>query len=266
MRLLLLNPNTSPALTGRMAETAQRAVPPGVVVRAITAARGFPYISNRAEAQVAGAIVMETLAQEAEGVDAAIIGAFGDPGLRAARDLFPFPVIGVAEAAVLSASMLGRRFGIVGFTTRMRDWYQDCIFEIGMERRFAGFRAPDTAPQGAATAQEDLHDDLLACIRDCRERDAADVVIMAGAPLAGFAATVKDETAAPLIDPVSAAVQQAVAMARLTADGALARRRWGDPKVTSGLDPSLAARFLGAAQPPAPPAHNCHAPAVATPR
>jgi allantoin racemase len=246
MRLLLLNPNTSQALTDRLAAVAATVAPPGVVIDAVTAPRGFPYISNIAEAQVAGAIVLEMLARHAGRCDAAIVGAFGDPGLRAARALFPFPVIGISEAAIVTAAMTGRRFGVVGFTTRMRDWYVDCVAEVGMERRFAGFRAPAAAPRAPATAQHDLREELLACVRDSHAQDGADVVIMAGAPLAGFAATAAAEVPAPLVDPVAAAVLQAHALALLAAQGCGAPRPREDPKPTTGLDPALAARFLGA--------------------
>ncbi len=246
MRVLLLNPNTSAGLTGLMATHARRAAGPGVDIRAVTARRGFPYISNRAEAQVAGAILLETLAQEAGDVNAAIVAAFGDPGLQAARELFPFPVIGTSEAAVLSASMLGRRFGIVGFTRRMRAWYEDSVHEIGMERRFSGFRAPGKAPESPATAQKDLEEELNACVRLCHEQDGADVVIIAGAPLTGFAARAAAHAPVPLIDPVAAAVRQAAAVTGLAAQGAPAGRGRDDPKPTTGLDAALAARFLGA--------------------
>ncbi len=243
MRLLFLNPNTSLALTDRMAATARSALPEGVTLHTSTATRGFPYISNRSEAQIAGAITLEMLAAEAQGTDAAIIAAFGDPGVRAARDLFPFPVIGPAEAAMLTAAMLGDRFGIVAFTPRMQGWYRDAVHEVGLDRRFAGFRAPRGAPRSPETAQEELRESLLECIRACREEDGADVVITAGAPLAGFAASVRSEAAAPLVDPIAAAVQQALTLARMAIHDPRAPRAWRDPKPSTGLDPALAARF-----------------------
>jgi allantoin racemase len=243
MRLLLLNPNTSAALTERMAGPARAAMPAGALLRSVTAPRGFPYISNRSEAQVSGAIVLEMLAAEPRDPDAAIVGAFGDPGARAARGLFGFPVIGVAEAAMHSAAMLGDRFAIVAFTPRMKAWYLDCVHEVGLERRLAGFRAPARAPASPETAQADLRDALLDCIRACREEDGADVVIVAGAPLAGFAAEAGAALDIPLVDPVVAAVHQAAALAGLAARHRDRARH--DPKPSTGLDPSLAARFEG---------------------
>lgn len=252
MRLLLFNPNTSHSLTDRMAATARAALPEGVTLSIATAPRGFPYISNRSEAQIAGAVTLEVLATEAAGTDAAIIAAFGDPGVPAARDLFPFPVIGPAEASMLTAAMLGDRFSIVAFTPRMQSWYRDAVHEVGLDRRFAGFRAPRIAPRSPETAQEDLRDDLLDCIRACCEEDGADVVITAGAPLAGFAALVRADAAAPLVDPIAAAVQQALTLARMAVHDPGAPRIYGDPKPSMGLDPALAARFQAREPAPSP--------------
>lgn len=238
MHILIVNPNTSASLTERMERAARGQVPSHVTLSSRTAPRGFPYISNRAEAQIAGSVTLEMLAHNAPGTDAAIIAAFGDPGARAARDLMPFPVIGVAEAAMHSAAMLGERFAILAFASHMQGWYRDCVHQVGLERRFAGFRAPAIAPRSPDTAQEDLHEPLLECLRACELRDGADVVIIAGAPLAGFAARAAVETRLPLVDPVIAALHQAVALSHL----APGRGRI-DPKASTGLDPALAALF-----------------------
>ena len=100
------------------------------------------YIASRAEAQVAGGIALEMIAENLKGVDAVILAAFGDPGLRGARELFDIPVIGMAEAAMMSACMLGERFSIVTFSPVMRRWYLDCVADSGLMARCTGVRTP----------------------------------------------------------------------------------------------------------------------------
>ena len=112
MKILLLNPNTTAAVTDLLLAAGRTAASPGTELIPLTASRGVPYIATRAEAQIGGAIALEMLA-ETEGFDAAILAAFGDPGLLGARELFDFPVIGVSEAAMLTACMLGGQFLIV---------------------------------------------------------------------------------------------------------------------------------------------------------
>ena len=66
MRILLLNPNTTEAVTTLMADAGRAAAGHGVEVKAVTASRGLPYITNRAEAQIAGAVALEMLADMRE--------------------------------------------------------------------------------------------------------------------------------------------------------------------------------------------------------
>ncbi|WP_331312131.1 aspartate/glutamate racemase family protein [Methylobacterium oryzae] len=54
MRILLLNPNTSAAMTARMARAAAAALAPDAHITALTAATGLPYIASRAEAHRPG--------------------------------------------------------------------------------------------------------------------------------------------------------------------------------------------------------------------
>src|ERR1700727_375124 len=135
MRILVLNPNTSESITERLASVARKAAASDTVIVSLTAPRGVAYNSTRAEAQIGGAIALEMLAERHRDFDAAIIAAFGDPGLFGARELFDIPVVGMAEAAMLTACMLGRRFAIVTFARALGPWYQECVDPHGLTGR-----------------------------------------------------------------------------------------------------------------------------------
>lgn len=79
---------------------------------------------------------------EAPPVDAAIIAAFGDPGLAAARGVFDFPVVGMAEAAIVTAVQLGQRFAIVTFTPAMTPSYRASVTAHGLGARCLGLITP----------------------------------------------------------------------------------------------------------------------------
>lgn len=242
MRLLLLNPNMSQEMTARMEAVARAAAWPGVEITALTATRGFPYISSRAEAQIAGGVVLEMIADHVGETDAVIIAAFGDPGLHAARELFDLPVVGLAEASLLTASMLGERFGVVTFTTRMRAWYADAVRDAGLSARFCGVRCPDVEPEGPVHAVADAHAELIRtlCAQAALE-DGADAVILGGAPLTGLASRLDPASPVTLVDPVAAAVGLAEALARAAPRGARSGRFARPPaKASAGLHPPLA--------------------------
>ena len=242
MKILLLNPNTTSEVTDLLYAAGHRAASPGTELVAVTAKRGVPYIATRAEAQIGGAIALEMLAEAGNGFDAAIIAAFGDPGLFGARELFSFPVVGLAEAAMLTACMVGRRFSIVTFSPTLAPWYDECVVMHGLETRCAGIRALDESFQSISGVQAEKEEVLVRLANLAVEQDDADVVILSGAPLAGLADKVKDRISVPVIDPIAAAVRQAETLAGLKLRKAVAGSfRRPDPKPTTGLAESLAA-------------------------
>jgi Asp/Glu/hydantoin racemase len=242
VKILLLNPNTTAEVTGLLHAAGSRAASPGTELVPMTANRGVPYIATRAEAQIGGAIALEMLAEAGSNFDAAVIAAFGDPGLFGARELFSFPIVGLAEAAMLTACMVGRKFAIVTFSRTLAPWYQECVAMHGLEARCAGIRALDETFQSISDVQSEKEEVLVRLANTAVEQDEADVVILSGAPLAGLADKVKDRIPVPLIDPVAAAVRQAETLAALKPRKAVAGtfRRPG-PKPTMGLAEPLAA-------------------------
>jgi Asp/Glu/hydantoin racemase len=195
-----------------------------------------PYIATRAEAVIGGMVALEMLAEHGAGVDAVIVGAFGDPGLGGLRELASVPVIGLAEAAMLTACMLGRRFSIVTFTPALAPWYQECVAYHGLEARLAAIRSVDAPFTSVDLVQQELQDRIVEVAERSGREDEADVVILAGAPLAGLAGKISHRVPVPLIDGVAAAVRQAQTLAALQTRKATAGTfRRSDPKVSRGL-------------------------------
>ncbi|MBN8535202.1 MAG: Asp/Glu/hydantoin racemase [Rhizobiales bacterium] len=243
MRILMLNPNMTEAMTDRLVETAARVASPGTVLSRATAPRGFPYISSRAEAQIAGAITLEMLSERQGQFDAAIIAAFGDPGLVAARELFDQPVIGMSEAAMLTSLMLGKRFGIVSFAARMAPWYEECVEMHGLMGRCAGVFCLDEPFTSVADVASEKSEALVG-LSTKAIAGGADVIILAGAPLAGLAAEVAHLVPVPLVDQAQAALKQAETLAALKPHKARAGRFQRPPaKPSHGLARVLAARI-----------------------
>ncbi len=236
MRILLLNPNTTEAITQRLLAAAQAVAAAGTEIVPLTAPRGVPYIATRAEAQIGGAIALEMLAEHHHACDAAVIAAFGDPGLMGARELFDIPVVGMAEAAMLTACMLGRRFAIVTFARALGPWYEECVEMHGLAGRCAGIRMLDEGFSDVADVQEEKEALIVELARRAVVEDEADVVILGGAPLAGLAAKVATRIPVPVVDQMGAALKQAEALVALAPRKATAGTfRRPAPKATQGL-------------------------------
>ena len=247
MRILIANPNTSEAVTHRLVETGCSAAAAGTDLVGITAPRGVPYIASRAEAQIGGAVLLEMLCDRSDRCDAAIVAAFGDPGLGGARELLDIPVVGLAEAAMVSALMLGRRFAVVTFAMALEAWYAETIESYGLASRSAGVFCLDRPFTDIGRVGEEMADHLVALAGRAVDQ-GADTVILGGAPLAGVAARVRDRIPVPCVDPIVAAVKQAEALVALDARKPVAGTfRRPSPKTSTGLPDGLRRRIAGEA-------------------
>ncbi|MGH7040879.1 MAG: aspartate/glutamate racemase family protein [Acetobacteraceae bacterium] len=215
MRLLLVNPNITAAMTEAMAAEARRYASPGTEVVSATAAFGTEYVETRVEAAIAGHAVLEALAAQGGDCDAAIVAAFGDPGLAAAKEMMAIPVVGLTEAAVLAAWALGRRFAIVCLTPRLGAWYRDTVEAHGLAGRLVAVRALNVAIPDILRAKEQTRAALVAECRRAVDQDGAEVVILGGGPLAGLAREAGGEIPVPALDGVSCAVRLAEQLAVL---------------------------------------------------
>ena len=211
---------------------------PGLVP--MTASYGVPYIATRAEAAIGATAALEMLAGQRGKIDAAIVAAFGDPGLGGARELFDFPVVGMAEAAMLVACTLGRRFGIVSFSRSLEPWFSEIVAWHGMTGRCAAIRTLDESFQSINDVQEEKEAVLIDLALRTVKNDAADVVILAGAPLSGLANKIADRVPVPLVDGIQAATIMAEGLVRMQPRKATAGTFRRTAKESKGLAAALA--------------------------
>lgn len=215
MKLLLINPNTSQSVSDLIEAEAKRAAAPGTHISVMTAPFGVAYIETRFESLI-GAYAAATLAAEHCGQhDAIVIAAFGDPGIDGLREMLDIPVVGLTEAALLSACLLGKRFSIIAISRRISAWYRECVQANGLLDRLASIRCLDQPLHDIGRVQEDHAERLQALCLSAVDDDGADVIIIAGAPLAGLARSIKERIPVPVVDGVSSAVCHAQTLVSL---------------------------------------------------
>lgn len=218
MRLLMLNGNTNVAMTDWMARRAESFYGEAVEVRAETAAQGVPYIASRRDCALAGGALVASLeSHDLEAQEAVLLACFGEPGLAAARELCPVPVVGMLEASVLSALQLGARFSIVTPGLRWPRMIEDALHDLGVDRHCLGI-TPVTIDDLTLPAQRDeARERTAAAVREQAATLAPDAIIVGGAALAGLVAELEAPPGCRLVDSLDAALAQARALMALTA-------------------------------------------------
>lgn len=242
MKLLLINPNISDSVSELIRAEAQRAAGPGTQIEVLTAPFGVAYIETRFEAMIGAYATAQVAAEHHASYDAVIVAAFGDPGLGGLREALPIPVTGLTEAALASAHLLGHRISIIAISQRIQAWYREVVESYGFGGRLVSIRALDRPLSGIGAVQQEHSDALKALAERAVDEDGADVIVLAGAPLAGLARTLRGQLPVPVVDGVSSAVRHVQTLVALQA-GAHVRGSFAPPpaKPNRGLPPAIEA-------------------------
>jgi allantoin racemase len=240
MRLLLINPNISDSVSDLIRAEAQRSASADTTIEVLTAPFGVAYIETRFESLIGAYATAQVAAEHYARFDAVVVAAFGDPGLSGLREALPVPVTGLTEAALASAHLLGHRISIIAISQRIQAWYREVVDSYGFGSRLASIRALDRPLSSIGGVQEEHAQALKALAERAVDEDGAEVIVLAGAPLAGLARSLKGQLPVPVVDGVSSAVHHAETLVALQ-PGLARRGSFAAPPVkpNRGLTPSL---------------------------
>lgn len=244
MRILLVNPNTSEAFTASITETARAAAAPGTEIVPVTAAFGARVIGTRTESAVAEHACLETMAHHAPGCDAAIVAASFDSGVRAGREMLAVPVLGITEASLHVASMIGSRIGAVVLNPRIEPVLRETVRGYGFQHEMCGVRALPRTVLDALKNPDVLAEAIVQSALHLVEQDGAEVIILIGAVLGAMPARVQAKVPVPVIEGLSCAVALAEALVRLRIPKARTGSFAALPHNEQiGLGPALSSQF-----------------------
>ncbi|MGR4868516.1 aspartate/glutamate racemase family protein [Variovorax sp. LARHSF232] len=210
--LLVINPNTSSAVSALLQSHVQQTIGKAAEVRTLTARFGAAYIASEASYAVAQHAVLDAWAvalSKAPRPDAVLIGCFGDPGLFALREGAGVPVGSLAQAAFAAGAAHGR-FAVVTGGERWGPMLSRLAGALGHGHTLAGIHT--VVPSGAELAADPqgARQLLAQACQDAAQRFDAQAVVLGGAGLAGIAADIEGALAVPLIDSVQAGAQWAL--------------------------------------------------------
>jgi allantoin racemase len=214
-RIAVVNPNTTASMTATIAEAARQAAAMGTQIIALTSSMGPVSIEGYYdEAFALPGLLREIAAAERDGAQAAVIACFDDTGLDAARTMARIPVIGICEAALITAALIAKRFTVVTTMERSRVPIEELAHRYGMAGR-ARIRAANISVLSLDDPNSGASDKLRSEIARAVAEDNAEAIVLGCAGMADLARTLQDEFGMPVIDGVGAAVKQAEALVAL---------------------------------------------------
>ncbi len=216
MKLQVINPNTSQAMTESIGVAARSVARAGTEIVSVCPTFGPASIESYYDEYLCVPGVLDEIRKGAANkADAYIIACYGDPGLAAAREMTTKPVIGIAEASLYIASILAARFSIVTVVPRVHTMLEEMVTRYGFRDRVVSIR---TTPLYVLDVEKDPARALRmleAEARQARDEDDAEAILLGCAGFAQFAAELEEELHIPVLDGVVCAVKMAEAIVEL---------------------------------------------------
>jgi len=207
MRLVLANPNTTGSMTERMASAASQVAADGVEIVPLTSPYGPPSIEGFYDEVFAVPPMIEAIRDLGGPVDGIVVGCFDDTGVHAVRAMTDAPVIGICQAALQTASVLGNGFSVVTTLDRSVPALEKIISDYGFDRHCRRVRAADVPVLELEDSNSGARNAIEGEIERALEHDRAEVVVLGCAGMVDLSVELSRAFGVPVVEGVTAAVK-----------------------------------------------------------
>ncbi|SMY28650.1 unnamed protein product [Zymoseptoria tritici ST99CH_1A5] len=221
IRILLVNPNSTSAMTDACVAMVESQLPPDVAVTGFTAPRPSPSaIEGMFDNVMSAANAARAVLPFASTHDAVLVACYSDHALiRMLREELPRqPVIGIMEASLFAARTLGGRFGLIAVSERSRVLHEDSIHHYGFSTSCAGVIS---CKLGVLDLHEKSQDEVMSIMATVGQRlveeKGADVLLLGCAGMSTLKGAVEAAVGedVQVVDGVLAGVHHLVGLVRM---------------------------------------------------
>jgi allantoin racemase len=171
---------------------------------------GAPAFIDSYQDQLAAAPGMAALVREHEAAtDAFVVACHCDPNLDALKEMTARPVVGIGEASMKIATMLGHGFSVVSTSRRSVPGKQALARKYHLDGLLRSVRAP--AEDASDCRDEAL---FLELARAAIDEDMAEVIVLGCAGLTGMDKKIQQALGVPVLDGVVCALIIATGLVR----------------------------------------------------
>lgn len=201
MKILIINPNTDQSTTSAIQAVAEKFAGNRFEVLCKSASGGPRFIATY-EHQVQAAAGMISLVKQHENeVDAFIVACHADPNLDCLKEITTKPVVGIGEASMKLASMLGHNFSVISPVDHSIPNKEALVQKYHLAGALASVRAPE--PTAISASPEEA---LLQAATVAINKDRAEVIVLGCAGMAGLDRTLEKKLGLPVLDSVVCAL------------------------------------------------------------
>lgn len=196
--ILIINPNSDIDMTAKIDKNAKVFMGENAEVTTLCTPGAMQFISTYEDHAKSLAGMVRLMEQNKDKYDAFIVACHADPHLDLIKEIVPYkPVVGIAEASMKMATMLGHSFSVVSPAARSVPNKVALIDKYNLRRDCASIRVAE----GAVSEKS-----LLDAARKAVLEDHAEVLVLGCAGFVGLDKKIESELHVPVLDGIICAL------------------------------------------------------------
>lgn len=201
MKILIINPNSDIEMTKAIQRTAEN-FSDGEFEVTCKLTPGAPKFIETYEDEIKAAPGMIQLVRENEDkFDSFIIACHDDPNLDVIKEITRKPVVGIAEASMKIASILGHRFSVLTTSEHSIPIKEALVRKYHLQNVLASVRAPR---KEAIEQSDELK--YMEAAQSSIEEDMAEVLVLGCAGMTGLDKRLEEKLGVPVLDGIVCAL------------------------------------------------------------
>ena len=208
VRMMIINPNSDPDMTAVIQESAERFAGSDFEVTTVRTPDAPGFIETYEDQAKAAPGMIRLVRENEDACDAFVVACHGDANLDVLKEITGKPVVGIGEASMKIATMLGHRFAVIstsrhsipGKEALMRKYHLDGLGVV---------RAPHESREETSDEEKYLQTALSAI-----KEDMAEVIVLGCAGMAEMDKRLQEKLGVPVLDGVVCALIVALGLVK----------------------------------------------------
>ncbi|MBS3819121.1 Asp/Glu/hydantoin racemase [bacterium] len=222
MNIFIINPNSDPEMTQVIRQKAQNFASGDFEVECQRVTEAPSFIETYEDEIKSAPGMIKRLRENESYFHAFIVACHCDPNLDLLKEISTKPVLGIGEASMKIATLLGHRFSILSTTPHSIPNKEALVRKYHLQDSLASIRVP-----GKEKRQNQSRDSYLHAARKAMKEDGAEVIVLGCAGMTDLDKFLEKNTGVPVLDGVVCGLMIAAGLAKYNTSISKIRRYRG---------------------------------------
>ena len=207
MKILIINPNTSENMTNAIDSAANKYAQAGTEITTVMPADGPDFLGTAYEQAIQVPKILDIIKENKDKYDYFILACGYDPGLDACRTIIP-NVIGIGEAAIMTACSVAKKFSFLNSIPSSADAVPEKLRAVGIDPNRCASARPIENDSKMLEKRHERFERYVELGKKLIE-DGAGAIILACAGMSDLKESLEQRLGIPVIPGTVAAVKMA---------------------------------------------------------